>query len=58
VAGSFRAKAVDFLLAIRSRRNSPCREAPDLTFDGTLISDMGFETIFREALSEPRFVVS
>ena len=42
--GNLRAKSVDFLLAISSRRNSLGQEAPDLTFDGTLIDDMSCQT--------------
>ena len=37
--------SVDFLLAIRSRRNSLGQEAPDLTFDGTLIDNMSFDIL-------------
>jgi hypothetical protein len=46
-AGSFKDEPVYFLLAIRSRQSSLGQEAPDLTFDGTLISDLGFETFAR-----------
>ena len=50
--GNLCATSVDSLLAIRSRRNSLGQEAPDLTFDGTLIGDTGLETIVFQTLLE------
>ena len=56
--GNLRAKSVDFLLAIRSRRNSLGQEAPVLTFDGILIDGMGLETIVFQTLLESPIAAS